>query len=1047
LEVDRTQVSLTEVRQVNVTVELPEQLDLPELEWTFGGKPFSEWKKWDGEAKEYSGEPFITVVKEPSYVEGTNTVELTLEFGLPYDTDNLAPRSIRVLYPELIGEYELAVANSATNWSAQTTLKLNVYDEFLAYEEIKPAIDEVFAKAQDNRYLEYKSLGQSVEGRDIHFVVLAKSEAAIDKYLNETLPTALENPAELIEKLEAGTMGDYQIPIWFNNIHPDEVEGVDAQVELLKKLALENKVTFKTEDETGVEKVVTLNVDEVLDHVIFLFNFTHNPDGRVANTRANANGFDLNRDNAHQTQVETIQVNEEIAKWTPLSFIDLHGYVEGFLIEPGTPPHNPNFEYDLLINSMIEQAHAMGRAGIANSQLDSYFIPLLDGFLGEPNGWDDMTPAYTAIFAMLHGSLGHTVEVPTLSQDSLYAAVHLSLGATNYVLENKDELFKNQLEIFKRGVEGEDNRAVDSWYVNQAGDEIGRVRGDHDNFFPDYYVIPSDETQKNVLEAKRMVEYLIRNGIKVEETTEAVTVNGVEYGVGTYIVPMNQAKRGLANAVLYPGDDISDWDAMYDAIVVNFPALRGFDSVEIRESGVFNGKTAEVASIAYPAANLDMTAEQHVISNSNNDVVKLVNELLDAGADVHVAVETIEEVQQGDYIVSTDDLAAHAGEYVFDALPLTVALETEALSKAKVAVIGSSQSRYVVEQLGFDIVAPEEADVIIDDAGRFTAEQVAGKTYIGIGGRSLQAVQEANVLEGFASETTRLSHEGLVQTAVSPSLLTAGYEAEELFYVTTGTWISSVPENAEVLATISAEDDFFVSGWWPGHTGAKGQALATSAKTADASYTLFANDLTFRAHTQHSYRLLANSIYAASIKKPVADVPGFSDVKDDHWAKASIEALAQRGVINGYADGAFKPNRLLVRGQAAELLANALDLEVPSEVPEAPFPDLTVESYHAPFAAAVKEAGVIMGKKDGTFGTGDSLTREQMATILVRAFNLQRTDADVTFTDAASISAIHKENVEILAQHGITTETTFRPKEAVSRAQFATFLFRVLDEQ
>ena len=460
---------------------------------------------------------------------------------------------------------------------------------------MKPAIDDVFEQAsvKNDRYLEYQSLGKSVEGRDLHFVILAKDKEAVDHYLNETLPTALENPESVIEKLENGTMGDYQIPIWINNIHPDEVEGVDAQVELLKKFALEEEVTFKTGKE-GQEETVTLNVNDVLDDVIFLYMFTNNPDGRVHNTRANANGFDLNRDNHYQTQVETQAVTQEIAKWTPLSFVDMHGYVGGFLIEPTTPPHNPNYEYDLLHPKMIDQAHAMGKAGIGNSVYDSYEIPALD----YEDGWDDMTPAYTPMYAMLHGAFAHTVETPALSQNGYRAMEGAGLGAVQYVTENKDALYRDQLEIFKRGVNGEDNRAVDQYYVNAAGEEIGRIRGENDNFFPEYYVIPTDEKgQKNNLEAHKMVDYLLRNGVKVEQTTKNIKVNGTSYPKGTFVVPMHQAKRGLANAMLYKGDNVSDWGAMYDPVVVNFPALRGFDIQEVRTPGAFDQNTVEVEQV------------------------------------------------------------------------------------------------------------------------------------------------------------------------------------------------------------------------------------------------------------------------------------------------------------------------------------------------------------------------------------------------------------------------------------------------------------------
>jgi murein tripeptide amidase MpaA len=862
LEASRDLFSMTEARTVEVQADLGEEVDLSQLEFQFGGKSLSEWKKWTS-GTNFNGDPFITVVEEPHYLEGTTIVKATLEFGLLFNRDNLSNRTIRTQYQQFIGEYELAMISPESGTKAATTVKLNVYDEFLFYDQLKPAIDSIFEQAntQNDRYLEYQSLGKSVEGRDLHFVILARDKNAIDKYLNETLPTALENPESLQEKIENGTMGDYQVPVWINNIHPDEVEGVDAQVELLKKFALEDEVTFKSV-ENQEERSVTLNVDEVLDDVIFLYMFTNNPDGRVANTRANANGFDLNRDNHYQTQVETQHVTQEIAKWTPLSFLDMHGYVNGFLIEPTTPPHNPNYEYDLLYDRMIEEAHAMGQAGIGNSNLDSYFIPALEW----EDGWDDMTPAYTATFAMLHGSLGHTVEVPALSQDSYRAMVGTGLGATLYVTENKDELYKNQLEIFKRGVKGEDNRAVDEYYVNAAGETIGRARGDNDNFFPDYYVIPTNsKEQKNTLEAHNMVDYLLRNGVKVEQTTKNLKVNGTLYPKGTFVVPMNQAKRGLANAMLYKGDNVSDWAAMYDPIVVNFPALRGFDIHEVREAGAFDVNTVEVENVTSPLGKIAGKTPKQVLANTNNDSIKLVNKLLKNGAVVEKAAETKAGVNKGDFIVSTKDLQALGSDYYFEATSLGTsnAIKTVQLKLPKVAVTGSSQLAFSVKELGFELVSQADADIIVSDSGTFNSNNLAGKSFVGIGVSALNAVKNSGALPGFDFARTSNGHEGLLKAKMNDHMLTSGYQGEELLYTTNGAWITSVPQDAEVLATISNSDDFYVAGWWPGHEKAQGQTLAFTQDFEDASITLFANDLAFRAHTQYSYRLLANSIFAS----------------------------------------------------------------------------------------------------------------------------------------------------------------------------------------
>jgi hypothetical protein len=862
LETSRDHFSMTEVRTVEIQADLGEEVDLSKLEFQFGGKEISQWKKWSG-GTNFNGEPFIKVVDEPHYSDDGTTVKATLEFGLLFNTENLSNRTIRTQYQQFIGNYELAMVSPDTETKAATTVKLNVYDEFLFYDQLKPAIDSILeeANAENDRYLEYQSLGKSVEGRDLHFVILAKDKEAVDKYLNETLPAALDNPESLQEKIENGTIGDYQVPVWLNNIHPDEVEGVDAQVELLKKFAVDDEVIFKT-GEKGKEQTVTLNVDEVLDDVIFLYMFTNNPDGRVANTRANANGFDLNRDNHYQTQVETQAVTEKIAKWTPLSFLDMHGYVDGFLIEPTTPPHNPNYEYDLLHPTMINEAHAMGQAGIGNSKLDSYFIPAE----AWKDGWDDMTPAYTATFAMLHGSLGHTIEVPALSQDSYRAMVGAGLGGILYVTKNKDELYKKQLEIFKRGVNGEDNRAVDEYYVNAAGESIGRQRGENENFFPDYYVIPThDKEQKNNLEAHNMVDYLLRNGVKVEQTTKNMKVNGTLYPKGTFVVPMNQAKRGLANAMLYKGDNVSDWAAMYDPIVVNFPALRGFDIDEIRVAGAFGQNTVEVETVSAPTGQIAGKTPKQVLSNSNNDTVKLVNELLKNGAVVEKATETKARVNKGDFIVSTKDLQAYGKDYYFEAKSLGTsnAVKTEKLSQPKVAVTGSSQLRFSVKELGFNLVDPADADVIVSDSGTLNVNNLSGKSYVGIGANALNAVKNSGALAGFDFARTRIGHEGLLKANVNDHILTSGYQSDELLYTTNGAWITSLPAEAEVLATISGSDDFYVAGWWPGHERAKGQILAFTQNFEDSSITLFANDLAFRAHTQYSYRFLANSIYAS----------------------------------------------------------------------------------------------------------------------------------------------------------------------------------------
>ena len=172
----------------------------------------------------------------------------------------------------------------------------------------------------------------------------------------------------------------------------------------------------------------------------------------------------------------------------------------------------------------------------------------------------------------------------------------------------------------------------------------------------------------------------------------------------------------------------------------------------------------------------------------------------------------------------------------------------------------------------------------------------------------------------------------------------------------------------------------------------------------------------------------------------------FSDIGPNHWARIEIYHLSELGIINGYQDGEFRAPLSISRGQAANLFTSSLKLPATSYQPI--FSDVSKASSFATGALATYNANIFKGKENGTFGVGDRLTREQLATTLVRAFNLKDTGKKVTFSDINKISPSHLENVKILAQHNITRgdeNGNFNPKSTVSRATFTVMLYRALE--
>ena len=126
--------------------------------------------------------------------------------------------------------------------------------------------------------------------------------------------------------------------------------------------------------------------------------------------------------------------------------LDLHGFVNPMLIEPCTPPYNPNYEYDLYLQWALNQAYAMEDELFAQLGLPA-LIPYRDW----PDGWDDWGAQYVPMYAMYHGSYGHTLETPSRAGDGVDAHYAAVWGALNFVAENREAMIHDQIEIFRRG--------------------------------------------------------------------------------------------------------------------------------------------------------------------------------------------------------------------------------------------------------------------------------------------------------------------------------------------------------------------------------------------------------------------------------------------------------------------------------------------------------------------------------------------------------------------------------------------------------------------
>ncbi|MCI7658439.1 S-layer homology domain-containing protein [Anaerotignum sp.] len=172
----------------------------------------------------------------------------------------------------------------------------------------------------------------------------------------------------------------------------------------------------------------------------------------------------------------------------------------------------------------------------------------------------------------------------------------------------------------------------------------------------------------------------------------------------------------------------------------------------------------------------------------------------------------------------------------------------------------------------------------------------------------------------------------------------------------------------------------------------------------------------------------------------------FIDVKESDWFYKGVSYVVENGMMNGVGNDQFAPNAPLTREMLAVVLYNME--KQPESTGVNPFADVKADMWYTDAIVWANANGIVAGYDDSTFGLGDSITREQLATILYRYAQMKGYDvtkkADLAgYTDSASISGYAVEAMQWANANGIVngmTATTLAPQGTATRAQVATIL-------
>lgn len=161
----------------------------------------------------------------------------------------------------------------------------------------------------------------------------------------------------------------------------------------------------------------------------------------------------------------------------------------------------------------------------------------------------------------------------------------------------------------------------------------------------------------------------------------------------------------------------------------------------------------------------------------------------------------------------------------------------------------------------------------------------------------------------------------------------------------------------------------------------------------------------------------------------------FKDLAGAQWAKSYIDLLSKKNIINGVTKERFAPNALLTRGQLAKIIA--LSAGIPGESGPG-FVDVQQAYWANPYICSIKNTGVISGYPDGSFMPEKLVTRAEMLKMVMSAMGIRRaSNTKSKFIDSGNWA---DDYISTAVTKGIIDgyyDSTFKPDKYITRAEAA----------
>jgi hypothetical protein len=701
--------------------------------------------------------------------------------------------------------------------------------------------------------------------------------------------------------------------VWYlANVHGNETAVGDSAAKIFYELAA------RTDCE----------VQDILGNLVIGVIPIQNPDGRDANTRANANGFDMNRDWFQWSQPETIGKIDLLTRYPGVLYMDAHEmFYNSFFFPPTADP-----TYHEISDTTMDWINEI------------YGPAMTDAFRARQHGGDFTFFNYSPydFFAMVYGDTvpdtmftgaGMTFEKGTQDQYSQrvlehFVAAWASIGAAS---DHKEQVLNELYGSFVTAIaEGSAGELEPNW-VQEPGNTVTRevpditVRG--------YFL----GAERAYAEVARIVGRLLKSGVEVYRLDAPLEVSDLhEYGraasagtlpTGTYWIPMDQPQKHWIQAML--GEDTYvPFPYFYDVTAWSNPLLGDVDAWWTGDAL----SPAATRLTAPPGGGIGGSGAEYLWFPGDSEwAVAGALELARGGVQVTRLTSAAGGLPAGAFIAPATAASAVSDAAARFLLNVTAASGTPpsgvAFTQPKIAVYGGGESsshlRFTLGQqwgvpfnrlsgsaINSGALADGEYDVLVvpgvstNDLTRAKKDIsdwiTGGGVYVGTARPGGTGGTPFAVASGFTTSSlstpaslgvpgtmfrVALNHESPVTLGAPDFGYWYGLGEQLMAPSTTGANAGMYP---------LTEPDFFVSGYASGADVLKGTAALVDEKLGAGRVVLFSGETDYRVYTTGTAFLLANAI-----AYPLSAAPATTDVLSGAAASAVASAVASAGPETG----------------------------------------------------------------------------------------------------------------------------------------------------